>query len=87
MKPFVGKKSQPVLPTQLHIKTVSPQDGGLTLPVISDILRRYKVHSKGDYAVTLKSQKLKRFDSRDGFQRNVREEEGRRYLLWRKVTG
>ena len=54
---------------------------------MSQILERLTDQAKVGLDGISKQRKDKRFDGREGFQRNLRPEEGRRDLLWRKVTG
>lgn len=80
------------------MNNAKPKATHLDLSSSLDTFNKVKNQMKGKQtSITTLNKKKKRSDESEGFgvdlndrepfERSVREQEGRRYLLWRKVTG
>ena len=96
---YLTRQSLPL--SQIRIRNVEPEvtNPDLLTHSESNILELEKVKRKmkRTQEVIPRSRGIKKsvnghgfgldFDESEPFERSVREQEGRRYLLWRKVTG
>ena len=95
---YLTRQSLPL--SQIRIRNVEPEvtNPDLLTHSESNILEKVKRKMKRTQEVIPRSRGIKKSfkghgfgldvdESAEPFERSVREQEGRRYLLWRKVTG